>query len=154
MRTLPWRPVAAALALAAAGCGGGSADKDAFNQRKALCDALLATPSTPPKTPRDVAAQFAAQNLPQPLIRASSVDCFTDLLPVPSPTDTCQYKDTTTICSTFFEWIAGDQDLCDNGRCLYYCELRWQADQATVGPDQLSDAPICAERFVRGQATL
>jgi hypothetical protein len=105
-----------------------------------------------------VASEFVAQAttkvLPAPALRAFVPgDCFNNLLPVSAPTDTCSYPPdgSVTICSTFFEWVAGDQDLCNNGNCVYYCEVRWQENLGTVRSDGLSDAPVCAVRFVSGQ---
>jgi hypothetical protein len=145
MRTLPGRLIAATLVLAAAvACGGSSGDKAAYDRRKAICDGLQTGPTAAKVS--DIAAQFGSSAF----IRAGSGECvpaLPRLLPIPGG-DSCNYD--LPICFTFFEYVAGDPDLCDSGRCVYYCEVRSQADPLPAA-NEISAAPACARQWVRGQ---
>ena len=133
----------ALLAAAATSCGGSdAADKRAFDQRHAACDALLGNGRTLRQAVSDLA--------PVGIFRGST--CTSKLVRVPGGRpDQCQYS-SGLVCQAFFEWSAVDSSLCGNFGCVYFCEVRTMQSAGTI-VDGLSDAPVCATDWESGQPT-
>jgi hypothetical protein len=150
MRSVRADWLAVALVAALAACGGNAADKADFNRRKAICDGLVTDPAAPSKTVSQIVPLFDAINSLG--VSASPASCQPNSVnPRPftpaGADDHCPY-DAQVTCRVLVAYVALDQDLCNQGRCVYYCELRTPGD-ATNGPNV--DAPICARRWVSGQ---
>jgi hypothetical protein len=135
----PFR-LAVALLVAVAACGGNDADKADFNRRKAICEGVVLDPAAP-KTVRDIAGLFDFASL-------IPSGCTNVLASTGTSDDRCPYVATANVCRFLVAYQAVDQDLCNQGRCVYYCELRTSGDNAT---DVNIDAPVCARRWVSGQ---
>ncbi|MFL5299915.1 MAG: hypothetical protein ACJ79R_06205 [Anaeromyxobacteraceae bacterium] len=132
--------LALALLVAVTACGGNAEDKADFNRRKAICDGIVLDAAAP-KTVRDIAPLFDfGQVLPS--------GCTNVLASTGTPDDRCPYVATANVCRFLVAYRAVDQDLCNQGRCVYYCELRTSGATAT---DINLDAPVCARRWVSGQ---
>jgi hypothetical protein len=144
----PARLALALLALAA--CGGNDQDKADFNRRKAICDGLVTDPNAPSKTVHEIVPLF---DFVTPL-GGNPADCqpnaplrLPPLIAVGAD-DHCVYDPQVVVCRVLLAYQAVDQSLCNNGGCVYYCELRTSGD-INVGANL--DAPICARRWVTGQ---
>jgi hypothetical protein len=143
MSPYPLRVLAVAL-LAAAACGGGSgAERQAFDRRHAICSGLVNS-----RTLRQAAQDFG----PVLVFFGGTSECRSDLVPVPGGGDHCTYQaGGPAVCRSIFEWFANDPDLCNQGRCFYFCDVRTMKDAAVIGADQLSDATVCGTEWVSGQ---
>ena len=140
MRSVLPAALALALLVALAGCGGNAADRADFARRKAICDGIVLDPAAP-KTVTDLARLFDFGTL-------VPIDCTDKIASTGAPDDTCSYATGAAVCRFFVAYRAVDQDLCNQGRCDYYCELRTAgANGAAPSPD----APVCAKRWVSGQ---
>ena len=148
MKTL--RPgVAAALAVSAlvvTACGGNSEDKRFFNKRHSLCDAVVASG----QTLAQAVANFGADGTVP--VASGSAGCQTNLIAIPGRVDNCTYgiqPQGRSVCRFVVEWLAIDNDLCNNFQCFYFCELRTQDD----GSGQpVAGAPVCGTDWESGQS--
>jgi len=138
------RVLALALLVAmGASCGGKSEDEKVFEQRRDICNGIVAKG----ETVSQAAADFQAAGLNGP--NGSVIDCRSDFsLPAGSQCQTGQ-----SVCKLFWQTIALDRGLCNSvsGGCVYACEA-FTPGQAAA--DVTGASVICATLFISGQPFL
>jgi hypothetical protein len=122
------------LALLATACGK-SKESELLDQRRAICDKLVANG----ETVRQASDDFGLP--PNPL--TGTVECRTDYA-LPSGS---QCPAGALLCRRVWEWVANDQGLCSAFGCVYLCTGFSPGPPAAL----VDDSVICATRFDTGQ---
>jgi len=129
----------ALVVLAAATACGKSKEAQLLDERRAVCDKLVANA----ETVRQASNDFGLG--PNPLSGLAQCDT-TFALPSGS-----QCPSGAVLCRRIWQWLANDQSLCSPFGCIYLCTAFSPGLAVGLTPDLVDDSVICGARFDTGQ---